>query len=421
MMLLLLAFTGFVRADELTVHDGTATNAYVPVYGFYADAYLKCEMVYPASELSVMNGGQISSMAFGISSPATEAWTATFEVFVKEVSDATISDFTGTTGATTVYTGTLDGTGSTMTVNFTAPYTYNGGNLLVGFYTTTTGNYKSISWAGETVSGASVQGYNYSSLSGVTASQRDFLPKTTFTYTGGGGGGGQGGFEDKLHVKYMDGETEVIDTLNLGVRPAGAWMEPFNFTMYSEGPVYTVNVLDFTPSDGMFSVEGEELPFQVNTDGVELIMNVNTADTGVIERQFVAITEGDRAAHIWPVMVELYAPECPDVVEVAYDLGTIDAGYTYEGIPPEITPTVLHNDYTLPFPEIPEGEDAVYKFTVDNDVIISAWVDSTAENGKVALYTEDFYGEGGPMATNNYTGLPKVGGKYGISRVSPSP
>ncbi|MBR0273460.1 MAG: hypothetical protein IJQ59_05140, partial [Bacteroidaceae bacterium] len=242
--------------------------------------------------------------------------------------------------------------------------------------------------------------------SGYTTTSKNVLRLSITTE----GGGGQGGFEDKLHVKYMDGETEVIDTLNLGVRPAGAWMEPFNFTMYSEGPVYTVNVLDFTPSDGMFSVEGEELPFQVNTDGVELIMNVNTADTGVIERQFVAITEGDRAAHIWPVMVELYAPECPDVVEVAYDLGTIDAGYTYEGIPSEITPTVLHNDYTLPFPEIPEGEDAVYKFTVDNDVIISAWVDSTAENGKVALYTEDFYGEGGPMATNNYTGLSAAGG-----------
>ena len=204
MMTLLLAFAGFVRANELTVHDGTATNAYVPVYGFYADAYLKCEMVYPAFELSAMNGGQISSLTFGISSPATDAWTGTFQVFVKEVSDATINDFSGTTGATTVYTGTLDGTGSTMTVNFTTPYTYNGSNLLVGFYTVTTGNYKSIAWAGETVNGASVQGYNYSSLSSVTASQRDFLPKTTFTYSGGGGGG----YADNLHVKYMDGDTE---------------------------------------------------------------------------------------------------------------------------------------------------------------------------------------------------------------------
>ena len=410
MMMLLLAFTGFVRADELTVHDGTGTNGYVPVYGFYADAYLKCEMVYPASELSVMNGGQISSMAFGISSPAAEAWTGTFQVFVKEVSNATISDFAGTSGATVVYTGTLDGTGSTMTVNFSSPYTYNGGNLLVGFYLTSTGNYKSISWAGETVSGASVQGYSYSSLGDISATQRNFLPKTTFTYSAGGGGGA--GFEDQLHVKYMDGEEEVIDSLNLGVRPAGCWMEPFQFTMYSEGPNYTVNVLDFTPSDGMFTVEGEELPFQVRLNqDVELTLACNGQEAGVIERQFVAITEGDRAAHIWPVTVELYAPAMPDVVEMPKEF-TITDGFEHVGVPATYTPTELHNDYTLPFPEIEEGYDAVYKLTFPTDAMLDAYV-SDGENGKVALYREDFNGEGGPMAHNNYTGPAAGGGATG--------
>jgi hypothetical protein len=41
-----------VVASELTVHDGSATSGYVPVYGFYCDSYLKSEMVYPAAELS---------------------------------------------------------------------------------------------------------------------------------------------------------------------------------------------------------------------------------------------------------------------------------------------------------------------------------------------------------------------------------
>ena len=36
---------GAVVSGELTVHDGTDTNGYVPVYGFYADAYLKAEFV----------------------------------------------------------------------------------------------------------------------------------------------------------------------------------------------------------------------------------------------------------------------------------------------------------------------------------------------------------------------------------------
>ena len=409
--MLLLAFVGFVRADELTVNDGTTTNGFVPVYGFYADAYLKCEFVQPAADLAAVNGGTINSLTFFASDSNVSWGNANFQVFVTEVADASISAFAGP--GTVVYTGALSIANGQMVVNFTTPYTYNGGNLLVGVYNTVTGSYVSCSWYGVSATGASVQGYSYSSLSDITASQRNFLPKMKIDYTAGGGGGGGGSMEDMLHVKYMEGEEEIIDSLNLGVRPIGAWMEPFNFTMYSEGPTYTVTVLDFTPSDGMFSVEGAELPFTVNADGVELTMATNTEEgmeAGIIERQFVAITEGDRAAHIWPLVVEFYAPEIPDVVEKAYDLGTIDTEYTYEGIPSEITPTVLHNDYTLPFPEIEEGVDAVYKFTVENDMVLNAYVDPQAENGKVALYTEDFYGEGGPMATNNYTGLTIGGG-----------
>jgi len=174
------------RNEELTVHDGTGTNSYVPCYGFYADAYLKCEMVYPAEELAAMAGASISSITFYASTPATDPWTGTWQVFVNEVADATISTFAGP--GTVVYEGTLDATAETMTINFDTPYTYNGGNLLVGVYLTETGNYKSVSWAGEAVTGASVQGYNYSSLASVSPSQRNFLPKTTFSYAGGGGG-----------------------------------------------------------------------------------------------------------------------------------------------------------------------------------------------------------------------------------------
>ena len=183
LMVLLLGSTSFLRAEVLTVHDGTATNGYVPVYGFYADAYLKCEMVFPAEELADMTNGTISGITFYATTPAAEAWTATWQVFVAEVANATISDFAGP--GTVVYEGTLDGTQSSMTITFSAPYTYNGGNLLVGVYSTETGNYKSVTWGGETVEGASVQGYSYSSLSAVSASQRNFLPKTTFTYAAG--------------------------------------------------------------------------------------------------------------------------------------------------------------------------------------------------------------------------------------------
>ena len=186
MTLMVLAAPQVIRAQsELTVHDGTTTNGYVPLYGWYADAYLKCEMVYPAAELSGMNGGSINSMTFYASQTSVDWGNAEFQVFVAEVSDATISAFAGP--GTVVYEGALSIADGMMTVEFDAPYTYNGGNLLVGVYETTTGSYVTSTWYGESVTGASVSGYSYSDLASISATQRDFLPKTTFAYTPAGG------------------------------------------------------------------------------------------------------------------------------------------------------------------------------------------------------------------------------------------
>ncbi len=170
---------------SLTVYDNTATSSKVPVYGNWADAYLKSEFVVPASELTSMDGGTISAMTFYLSTSASAAWTGTFNVFIKEVDNTTLAAYSGTEGATSVYTGTLDATGSTMTINFGSTYKYNGGNLLVGIYQTVKGNYKDVAFYGKEVSGASLWGYNSSSLGSVSLNQGDFIPKTTFVYTPG--------------------------------------------------------------------------------------------------------------------------------------------------------------------------------------------------------------------------------------------
>ena len=186
MLLTLLCFIGGAKAqNELTVHEGTATSSYVPVYGLWADSYLKCEFVIPATELTPMSGGTVSKMTFYLQTSAQAAWTGTFQVFLKEVAGTTLSAYSGTDDATVVYEGTLDATGSTMEINFSNNYAYSGGNLLVGVYQIEKGNWKSATFYGEAVNGASVQGYSSSSLEAITATQRNFIPKTTFTYTGG--------------------------------------------------------------------------------------------------------------------------------------------------------------------------------------------------------------------------------------------
>ncbi|MBR5725169.1 MAG: hypothetical protein IKX56_00375, partial [Muribaculaceae bacterium] len=47
--------------SELTVYDGTATNQYIPMYGYYFDDYTKSECIIPASQLTAMNGCAVSA------------------------------------------------------------------------------------------------------------------------------------------------------------------------------------------------------------------------------------------------------------------------------------------------------------------------------------------------------------------------
>ena len=239
--------------STLTVNDGTATNGYVPVYGFYADAYLKCEYIIPATELESMGtGASISAMTFYLSTPATDSWgSANFQIFMKEVDATTISDFTGPDDATVVYEGSLDGTQSEMVVEFATNYTYNGGNLLVGVYNTVTGSYKSASFSGVEATGASVTGYSYTDLASVTsASQRNFLPKTTFTYSSGAPvacARPTGLTYDNLTSTSVDlswtvGGSETAWTLSVnGTEMTGITTNPYTLTL-SPNTDYTVKV-----------------------------------------------------------------------------------------------------------------------------------------------------------------------------------
>jgi hypothetical protein len=177
--------------DILTVYeDGAATCNYVPVYGLYADEYQKCQFIIPAEQLQDMAQSYISGMSFYLSSPASEAWTATFYVEMIEVDESYFSSnyfipdvyYDGYT----VYHGTLDATGSTMDINFSNPYLYGSGNLLVSFRITTPGNYKSATFIGETVANtASLYAHSSTTTSNniTTGTQCNFLPKTTFTFT----------------------------------------------------------------------------------------------------------------------------------------------------------------------------------------------------------------------------------------------
>ena len=169
----------------LTVHDGTGQSGYVPIYGFYCDSYLKSEFIIPANEITAMTGSNITSLKFYTSQSNISWGNAHFLVFMKEVEQTTLNSFLVTApGTPIVYSGSLSVANGEMEIILSNPYSYGGGNLLIGIYNDQIGNYVASTWYGDNdMTGASVQGFSYNSLADVQPNQRNFIPKTTFTYS----------------------------------------------------------------------------------------------------------------------------------------------------------------------------------------------------------------------------------------------
>ena len=187
----MLALKAANAQDVLTVYDGTALNRYVPAYVYYFDDFTRSQFVIPASALGEMVGATINSIKFYTDAeeiPYTSE--STVDVYLMEVNYTTITAFEPKANATMVYQGTLnfvaEGDGGSLTINIDSPYSYiyQGGNLLVGIENTTDEDWAEIYFCGQEVTGASLAGSDSSSLGNVTGIQRNFIPKTTFTYTG---------------------------------------------------------------------------------------------------------------------------------------------------------------------------------------------------------------------------------------------
>ena len=195
MMLLCFAFLGVARAQqqELTVYPGTTTNNRIPAYILYFDDFARSQYVIPADSLIEMTGGTISGLRYYTSTNNTPYTTvSTVDVYIMEVDYTTISAFEPKTNATIVYQGLLNieklEDHGELYIQFSTPYQYSGGNLLIGVENTTDAGYKGINFYGQGgQTGASISGSNGTSLDNVTPTQQNFIAKTTFTYTPGSG------------------------------------------------------------------------------------------------------------------------------------------------------------------------------------------------------------------------------------------
>ncbi|MCQ2262581.1 MAG: T9SS type A sorting domain-containing protein, partial [Bacteroidales bacterium] len=159
--------------------NGTA-NGEIPLNTGWIDAQgTISQCIIPASELGAMTGGSISQMQFYIYQAGQygSIQDAVLECSLGEVATTTITSAI-TTGLTPVWSGNLDFSETNLTVTFTTPYQYNGGNLLISFEVVISSGYTGYTFYGTST--------NYQScFSNQYISDNQFLPKTTFTYTGG--------------------------------------------------------------------------------------------------------------------------------------------------------------------------------------------------------------------------------------------
>ena len=182
-LLSILILSTTVKAQETyLVANGTTTNSYVPVYGYYCDAQIRCQTIYPSSMVEEMTGGVITGIKWFLATPASESITGTFQIRLGETSQSSFSNTTWiNTSFTTVYTGNLNLTSSTCSVTFTEEYAYEGGNLVVEIAEIEDDNFASCSFYGTTQSGGSLYGYSYSSWQSASGTTQNFIPKTEFT------------------------------------------------------------------------------------------------------------------------------------------------------------------------------------------------------------------------------------------------
>lgn len=182
LLMALLALTGFKSwgQETLTVYENGTANGEIPLNTGWIDAQgTISQCIIPASELGAMTGGSISQMQFYIYQAGQygSIQNAVLECSLGEVATTTITSAI-TTGLTTVWSGNLNFSETNLTVTFTTPYQYNGGNLVISFYVVTSSSYTNYTFCGTTT--------DYQScFSNHWISTNTFLPKTTFTYTGG--------------------------------------------------------------------------------------------------------------------------------------------------------------------------------------------------------------------------------------------
>ena len=184
-------FCAYGFADQaVTVNPGAiATQGHFPVFGDNADNKgQKMQAIYLANQLQgIAVGSEIKALTFYSAKQAQSWGRAEFSVSLAKTDYTYFTNTSGgyataSTGSSMikVYEGALSVADGELTINFTTPYAYEGGNLLIQVDITTAGTYSASSFYS-----AATTDYLIKYATG-GSSREQKQPKVTIVMKGGG-------------------------------------------------------------------------------------------------------------------------------------------------------------------------------------------------------------------------------------------
>ena len=174
---------GLTFCEDVTVVEGSTTNANIPLRPYYLDSYNQhTQLIYTATDMAELEGMQITSMTFYTSFNYTFDETPAVVKLGSTTLDNLTDAYASTDGMTTVSNALINIANNKWVITFDAPYTYTGGNLLIDITTTNNGECSgsTANFYGRTAT-ANVSRY-MSGSSNTVGTASTYQPKVNFTY-----------------------------------------------------------------------------------------------------------------------------------------------------------------------------------------------------------------------------------------------
>ncbi len=262
-----------------TVCNGTSTNEFYPVYGYYFDNGAESQIIYPASLFSDIEAGdKITALTFYVASTTgtipSNMTNATVTLRVGETANLSTTTVTSSSAMTTnqgrctqVWQGKLTSGVSEVTFTFTTPYTYRGGNLIIDLVAASSSSYSHCYWYGVSATNASY--CTYQTYWGNSYNEGSFRPKMMVTYTP----------HDPTSILDF-GSVEVGSSKTLNARIENPSETTVTASVTATSPFSVVNSTESLPA-GVSSIPVTFTPSAANAYSGTLTVTINGTPTTI--------------------------------------------------------------------------------------------------------------------------------------------